>query len=311
MPVSSGQLIKWFRFCSSCRPFERGRWSMHKTAREAVSHSVQAEESILGQARVYRLRHSTSKIAQRSLGFQKSENRAKTAKEAHHETTRLHLCFPSTTTEQRPAGVSIFSRLHIYGSPIHYLWSPSSNCLLPPFPSCRARTYDRPSAKSLNCVQGTGSQKVSNKRRKESSRFPQEHELIFRNGVRPTYIIAHDEMILIIILIVSSKKKNHSYLGIAPALAGSFGLDFRNFFYFDFSLWESHAITDPYIVRKEDEKNYYKQVNLDWRGNVSWTYYFLKKRKLNISFMSYSIYSTCMKTQLRIIRFKFISDSYE
>ena len=65
------------------------------------------EESILGQARVYRLRHSTSKVAQRSLRFQISENRAKTAKEAHHETIRLHLCFPSTSTV-----LSAFVSLH-------------------------------------------------------------------------------------------------------------------------------------------------------------------------------------------------------
>ena len=100
---------------------------MHRTARGAVFY-IRPTKASSGHAG---MRHATSETVQRrqcSLGFQKPENRAETAIEAHHETIQLHLFFPSMST------VSLAS-LHdciFNGSPIHYLWSPSNHCLLPP-----------------------------------------------------------------------------------------------------------------------------------------------------------------------------------
>ena len=70
---------------------------MHRTARGAVFYirPTKASSGHVG------MRHATSETVQRrqcSLGFQKPENRAETAIEAHHETIQLHLFFPSMST---------------------------------------------------------------------------------------------------------------------------------------------------------------------------------------------------------------------
>ena len=70
---------------------------MHRTARGAVFY-IRPTKASSGHAG---MRHATSETVQRrqcSLGFQKPENRAETAIEAHHETIQLHLFFPSMST---------------------------------------------------------------------------------------------------------------------------------------------------------------------------------------------------------------------
>lgn len=126
-------------------PRTRGR--ARETARGRASHTQGGRKASSSSGRHERtgcvIQTSNSSKAQ-TFGSVNQKNRTKTAKEANHETVRLHLCFPSTSTPSccTPVGVSTYVSLHdrisIYGSPIHCLWiglHASSNCLLPPFPS--------------------------------------------------------------------------------------------------------------------------------------------------------------------------------
>jgi hypothetical protein len=134
-------------------PRTRGR--ARETARGRASHTQGGRKASSSSSRHERtgcvIQTSNSSKAQ-TFGSRNQKNRTKTAKEANHETVRLHLCFPSTSTPSccTPVGVSTYVSLHdrisIYGSPIHCLWiglHASSNCLLPPFPSCSKRIRGR------------------------------------------------------------------------------------------------------------------------------------------------------------------------
>lgn len=130
-------LPRWSSYARSrARDCKRQRASHTQGGRKASSSSSRHERT--GCV----IQTSNSSKAQ-TFGSINQKNRTKTAKEANHETVRLHLCFPSTSTPSccTPVGVSTYVSLHdrisIYGSPIHCLWiglHASSNCPFASFP---------------------------------------------------------------------------------------------------------------------------------------------------------------------------------